>query len=291
MSELQKTQRIRELTQKLSELKEQKNKINAEAREWAEKRNKLHEQFKSLRTEILELKNERDKLNERVKELKQRRDGTKVEIRGKIEEIRRLSQEIKALINKRPSRNFQTLQREFESVEWKIQTTTLGLKEEKELVERVKQLETQLNIHRKIGQLNQKIVELKAELKARETEHKLFHEELTETAQKSQKIHEKMLEKIGQSKKIKTEADSLHELFLQTREKTIPIQREIFEISNQIKQLKEEIQREEEKEKKKIEEALLEKLEKQAKEKLRRGEKLTWEEFQVLAEKGMAAQD
>jgi uncharacterized coiled-coil DUF342 family protein len=288
---LSQQQKIEELTQQLSALKNQKDKLNVEAREWAEKRNKLNEQFKSLRSEAFELKNERDKLNESVRELKQQRDGTRTEFREKIEEIRKSNQEIKALAKKEPSRSAQNLQKEFESIEWKIQTSSLSLNEEKELVERVKQLQTQLNIHRKLDRLNQKIIESKAELKALETKNRLFHEKLTENAQKSQKIHEKMLEKIDASKKLKTEADSLHKLFLQTRERAKPIQEEILEISNQIRGLKEEIRGEEDKEKKKIEEALREKLEKQAREKLRRGEKLTWEEFQLLAEKGVTAQD
>ena len=289
MSDQQKVQKIEELSQRLSGLKEQRNKLNAEAREWAEKRNKLNEQFKSLRVEAFELKNERDKLNETVKELKQQRDLARAEFRGKIEEIRKINQEIKAVAKKRPSRSVQDLQKEFDSVEWKIQTSSLSLKEEKELVEQVKQLEAQLNVYRRLDHLNQKIIELKGELEVLETKSRLFHEKLTETAPKSQQIHEKMLEKIDSSKKLKTEADSLHEQFLQTREKAKPFQEEILEISNQIGRLKEEIQREEDKEKKKTEEALLEKLEKQAREKLRRGEKLTWEEFQLLAEKGNVA--
>jgi len=55
--------------------------------------------------------------------------------------------------------------------------------------------------------------------------------------------------------------------------------------------LKDEIKKEESEEKKKSESAIREKLENQAREKLKRGEKLTWEEFQLLAEKGMTAQD
>jgi uncharacterized coiled-coil DUF342 family protein len=288
---LSQQKRIAELTQKLSLLKNERDKLNAEAEEWAEKRDKLNGQFKNLRAEILELKNERDKLNEEVKELKLQRDEAKTEFHEKIEEIRKINQEIKALIKKKPPRSFQTLQKEFEQIEWKIQTTTLSLKEEKELVEQVKWLEAQLNIYKKLSQSNQKIIELKAELKALDTKSKLFHEKLTETAQRSQQIHKKMMEKIDDSKKLKEEADGLHKLFLQTREKVRPIQQEILEISNQIKELRDEAQKEEEKEKKKTEETLREKLEKQAREKLRRGEKLTWEEFQLLAEKGMTAQD
>jgi len=55
--------------------------------------------------------------------------------------------------------------------------------------------------------------------------------------------------------------------------------------------MKGSVRREEEREKKKNEEVLRKKLEKRAREKLKRGEKLTWEEFQILAEKGIGTQD
>ncbi|MEM3823993.1 MAG: hypothetical protein QXH87_03585, partial [Candidatus Bathyarchaeia archaeon] len=209
-------------------------------------------------------------------------DGTKIEIREKIAELKKVNQEIKALNEKKPSKSLQTLQKEFDSIEWKIQTSSLSLKDEKKLIEQVKQLEIQINIYKKLEQLKQKSVELKAELKALQTKSKIFHEKLTETAQTSQKIHEQMLKKIEELKRVKIEADEFHKLFLSEKEKIEPIQEEISKISNQIKMLREE-------ERKKTEESLREKLERQAREKLKRGEKLTWEEFQLLAEKGMEA--
>jgi len=48
---------------------------------------------------------------------------------------------------------------------------------------------------------------------------------------------------------------------------------------------------EEEKEKKQSEDELRQAIENRAKEKLKRGEKLSWEEFQLLAEKGISTQD
>lgn len=291
MSQPQKTQKIEELAQKLSELKEQRNGTNAEAAEWAEKRDKLNRQVKSLAIEIHRLKGERDKLNEKVKELKQQREKTKIEIREKIKQIKQLKEEIRALSKKKPSRSLQTLKKEVDDIEWKIQTTPLGLPEEKELVEKVKQLETQLNIHRKLDQLSLKIREFEREIKARKTNSKFCHEKLTEDAQRSQEIHERMLEKIVESKKLKLEADNFHKLFLQIRERIRPIQNEIKEISSQMKLLRDEIRAQEETEKKQSEKSFREKLEKQAKEKLKRGEKLSWEEFQLLAEKGITAQD
>ncbi len=291
MSKQEKTRKIRELDHKLSKLREQQHKPNTEARKWAGKRDKVNEQIKNLKAEILELKNKRDGLNENVKKLKKLREQTRTEIHEKIEEMKKLNQEIRALNKKKPSRSHQNLKKESEGIEWKIQTTPLNLEEEKKLVERVKKLEIQLNVHRKIEQFDQKTFGLRTELKALETKRKLYHEKLTETAQKSQEFHERMLEEIQKARELRMEADELHENFVRARKRARLIQKEIMGVLSQIKMLQDEVQKEEEMEKRKSEKAIRRKLEKQAREKLKRGEKLTWEEFQILAEKGMVAQD
>lgn len=284
-------QKIEELQPKISALKEQRNRVDTEARAWAEKRNNLNAQVKNLRTETRELKSERDELNERVKELKQLREKTKTAIQEKIEELKKLNQQIRALSKKRPSRSLHALQKKLEEIEWEIQTTPLSLQEEKELVDQVGQLETQVNIHKKIEMLHQKMLELQTGLRAIETKNKSYHEKLTETAQKSQEIHNRMLEKINKVKELRTEADSMHQSFLRTRQKAKPVQQEITKILDQMELLKEKIRKEAEKEKGEREEALRRKIKKKAREKLRRGEKLTWGEFQILAEKEKTTQD
>lgn len=288
MSKQEKNKKIEELSRKLSVLKERREKLNDEARALAEKRNRLNMEFKALKAEILKLKNARDEINARVKELKQQKSKIKRELAEKIMEFKDLKNEIEVLAKKKPSKSFNALQKEIESIEWRIQTTPLDLREEKQLVEKVKQLESQLNIHRKIEQLSQKKLELKTELKALEARARLLHEKIVGEAEKSQKIHEERLKKIEEAKKLKTEADNIHQLFLQTKEKVKPFQEEIGKILEEIRTLKGEILAENEAERKKSEESLLKEIEKRAREKLRRGEKLTWEEFQAIAEKGIA---
>lgn len=283
--------KIEELYQKLSQLTEQREALNSEALDLVEKRNKLNDQFNTVRTQALELKSERDKINENVKWLKQQRSDLNTKFLGKIEEAKKLREQKREMSAKAPRQDFEALQKELEDIEWKIQTTSMDLREEKTHVERVKQLEMQLAAHRKLQKLSKRISVLQAEIDTVQAEGKQSHEKLTGLAQKSQEIHEKMIAKVAKSKKIKAEADGLHQLFIQTREKMKPIQEEIATITSQLKQLRTEVREEAEKEKKKTEETLREKLENQAKEKLKRGEKLNWEEFQVLAEKGMGAQD
>ncbi|MEM2394354.1 MAG: hypothetical protein QXW82_03590 [Candidatus Bathyarchaeia archaeon] len=288
MPNQEKLKRIEELTSERALLQDQKRRLEAEAEAIAEKRNKLNEALKNLRVEILETRKVRNNINLKVKELKEQKEEIKREKDRKIEELKILMREMEDLEKRKPNKNPQMLEREVKSLEWKIQTTPLSLQDEKKLIERVKQLETQLNIYRKIEQLAQKSLELKAEIKAMQARIKRYGEEISEKAKESQEFHEKMLEKINEAEKLKAEADHLHQLFLQYKEKIRPVQSEIDRISNEIRQLRVEILAEAEEERKKREEEFLADIERQAREKLRRGEKLTLEEFKLLMEKGIA---
>jgi uncharacterized coiled-coil DUF342 family protein len=291
VSERKKNEVVAELTEKLSALEYQENMLESEAREWAEKRDKLNGRVRNLRDEVLELRSQRDELNSKVKKLKQRRNEMTAGIHEKLEEIRKLSEENKALAKRKPSKSHVVLQKEVESIDWTIQTTSLTLQEDKRLVEEVKQLETQLAIYRKLEQLAGRIAQLRTEANAMKSEGELLHRQLTENAQKSQETHRKMLEKTEESRALKTEADNMHKQFLQMKQRARPMREEMKALSDKIRQLKREIREETHKERKENEDALRETLERQAKEKLKRGEKLTWEEFQLLAERGITEQD
>jgi uncharacterized coiled-coil DUF342 family protein len=284
LKEKQETDEIEAINQHLDALKEQISKSSTETRANIEKRDKLNQQFKEKRQEINELKNERDNLNEKVKTLKWQRDETRAQIRANVEEIKSHRQKVDELKKKTPQRSQQDLQKEFDSIEWKIQTTSLDLQEEKRLVENVRQIETELNVYKKIDQHIKKTAELRKQLEAFQTNADAAHEELTATAQKSQEIHAKMLAKINESKSIKEEADRIHKAYIQEKEQTKPFHEEIKKLMEKRKRLQDAKRDEEEKQKKNTEQALKEKLGSQARDKLQRGEKLSWNEFQLLGD-------
>jgi uncharacterized coiled-coil DUF342 family protein len=279
------------LDQQLSALKQKEDQVEAETQKWAEKRDETNAQVRDVRNEIVRLRSQRDMLNEEVKDLKLQRSALKDKIHEEIEEVKKLRQGSKKQAENRPSRSHHALQEEVEKIDWKIQTTSLSLQEERELVEQVRLLETQLNVHRRSERLSQKIRDLHSEIKAFNTRSKTIHEKLTATAEESQQIHQKMIAKIEELKRLRVKADDLHKRFLQERGNSMSIREEMPKISNMMRQLKDEIRAGEEEAKREREGVLREKLEGQAKEKLKRKEKLSWEEFQVLAEKGMGKQD
>jgi uncharacterized coiled-coil DUF342 family protein len=291
LTDQQKTSEIATINQQLDALREQIHKANSETKTHIEKRDKLNEQYKKLRQEINELKNKRNALNEKVKTLKQQRDHARTKIRTNIDEMKAHNQKIAELRKKTPKKSQRQLQKELDDTEWKIQTTTLDLQEEKKLIENIKQIEPQLKIYKKMKQQNEKIAELRKELKILEANADTYHRELTTTAQKSQEIHTTMLAKISESENIKREADNLHCAYLQAKEKAKPLNAEMKKLIEQKKKLQDVMRKEDERKKKTVEQALKEKLSVQAKEKLQRGEKLSWDEFQLLAEDDSKTQD
>jgi uncharacterized coiled-coil DUF342 family protein len=282
LTEKQKTSEIARIAQQLASLREQVNNANVDTKMHIEKRDKLNEKFKTLRQEIRELKNERDNLNEKVKILKQQRDDARTKIKAIIEELKAHNQKITELKKKTPKGSRRELQKEFEDIEWRIQTTPLDMQEEKRLMENVKQLETQLSVYKKIDQHVKKISELRKELETFEANADATHRELTETAKKSQELHAQMMAKITESKNIKTEADSLHGAYIQAKEQARPLHEEIRKLTEQRRKLQDLAREEDEKRKKSAEQALKEKLGSQARDKLQRGEKLSWDEFKLL---------
>ena len=280
-------QRIEGLSRELSPLKEERGNLTLEARRWAEKRNSIHEQIKGLRMETADLRRKRNALNERVRELKDLREQARAERKEKRAQVSKLREKMGNLMKKKPIQNMHDIEEEIKSLEWKIQTTPLTLKEDKRLVERVRSLETQLLIHKQIQKFTDSLIELQAEGEVLEIKAKYYHEELSELAEQSREFHERMIEALKQAHALQIEADNAHQKYIETKEKAQVHHQKYTELMHQIRSLKQEIRKSEEERQAKRQLEISKQLEEKALEKLRRGEKLTWEEFRVLAERGI----
>jgi len=98
---------------------------------------------------------------------------------------------------------------------------------------------------------------------------------------------EKMIERMNKVHTLKTEADNMHQKFIEIKQQTKSIYQKSVEIMNQVTSLKQKLRQIEEEKQSKSQLELLQELKKKAKEKMKHGEKLTWEEFQVLAQEGI----
>ncbi len=319
-------QQIEAINKRIVTLKESIIKTREETKKHIADRDQLNDKVKGLRLEIAEIKKERDQLNVSVRSLKQQRDEVRGQMAPFIEEIKGHSQRIRELKEKYAGESRQELQKAFDALEFKIATTSMDLHEEKRLIDQVKEIETRLSVFKKIDQHNKKIGEIRAELKVFEDKADVFHGELTQNAKKSQELHARMLAKFEEMKKLREDATNLHLQFLLDRERVKPMQEEIGRLIDQrrrlfgarqgqyLEQAKQYEERrkayeerkkayedrkrqfdsereESEKLKKAKEQEIKEKIGSEAREKLQRGEKVDWNEFQLLAGEDSETED
>ncbi len=296
--------RKEEINQQIRKLKEEANTANIQIKNCIERRNQLNEEAKKVREEVNALKGERDGLNEKVKQLKAQRDAVRVLSDPIINQIKAAREKIATLKKTLPRESQRQLQEEHDAIEWKISTTSLDLQEEKRLIENVKQLEILLSGYKKIDAQNKKINELLAQRKTFDEQADVLHKELTDLAAKSQEIHSRMIEKVNAMKVSRAQADSQHQLYIETKEEVLPpIYEKIGQLIGQLNDVKASMAKETEaeakiradrraavekadKEKaqadKEEEQAIKEKLGAEARDKLQKGEKLSWDEFQLM---------
>jgi len=190
------------------------------------------------------------------------------------------------LNEEKPEGNLRQVEREIEEIDWKIQTTSLPLKEEQSLVNRVRQLEAQLVVQKQTKKLNQKLFELRTDEKKFGAEAETLHGKLSELAEQSQKFHEQMLEALDKARKLQVEADDTHQKHVETKQQAQKLHQKCVELEEKIRTIERDLKEKAEKKQAERQSELKEELEKRALAKLKRGEKLLWEEFQILAEKG-----
>jgi uncharacterized coiled-coil DUF342 family protein len=286
-----------EINQQIQKLREEANTVNVQIKNCIERRNQLNEEVKKAREEIARLKADRDGINEKVKLLKGQRDAIRAQSDPINDEIRAIREKIAELKKNLPRESQRELQEEHDAIEWKISTTSLDLQEEKILIENVKQLEILLSGCKKIDAQNNKIKELLTQRKTFDAQADVLHKELTDLAAKSQEIHSRMIEKVNAMKISRAQADSQHQLYVKTKEEVLPpIYEKIGQLIGQLNNVKASIAKEArdeaqirikarnaaEQAKKEKEQAIKEKLGAEARDKLQKGQKLSWNEFQLL---------
>jgi uncharacterized coiled-coil DUF342 family protein len=179
------------------------------------------------------------------------------------------------------------VEREIEEIDWKIQTSSLPVKEEQTLVNRVKQLEAQLVVQKQTRKLKQKLAELRTEERSLRAEAETLHGKLSELAEQSQKFHEQMLEVLDRARKLQAEADEVHQKYVETKQQAQKLHQKCSELAEKIRTIERDLKEKADKKQAERQSETQKELEKRALAKLKRGEKLLWEEFQILAEKGL----
>ena len=279
-------QRFEELERQLGTMRAELDRLDKEALKWAEKRDLLHEKAKKLRLEARSFRDDRDELNAAVHQLKTLREEVRAERFAKIDQLKMLRKEAKEALSYRPDRSSRSLENEIAAIEWKIQTASPSLDEERRLVEQVKALETQMSVYRQVQAKEDAIAKLQGEATALKEEAASYSEKISEMAEQSQRYHEKMIDRLENARELNAEADNMHRRFVELKEEERALLMKYSEASGRAKALRDRARQEENEKRVKQEADLRKELEAKALSKLERGEKLTFDEFKILAEQG-----
>lgn len=153
----------------------------------------------------------------------------------------------------------------------------------------MKELETELAVHGEMRKLKKTAYNHISEIKRLKSTIDKHHKELSEFAKNSQECHEKMMSSLSKADQLSKEAEDAHQNFIKIKKEADDFHKsysaliaQIREIERQIREIDENVHREQ------IMKALKsrEKVSQKAQHKLETGEKLTFDEFKILIERG-----
>jgi uncharacterized coiled-coil DUF342 family protein len=282
--------KIDELEKESKPLRDERDLLNTEAKKSAQKRDELNTQIRTLYTRALEFKAKRDELNRKVKELKTKRDELRKQLEGKPKESSKPEMRSGRSAPYSSSQSEKTLKRRIADLEWTVQTTSLSVKAERRLIAQVKDLEGQLEALHQQENAKRQRTSVDSESEAISQKIREFHEQLSKLAKESQDYHEQMDESLQKAQQLHTEADECHMTYVNSRQKADAAHQKLLGIIAGIREAERQINQYDETIRRDQLWRLLEAREettKKANTKLKKGEKLSFDEFKLLVEKGM----
>ena len=278
--------KIKGLDPQVELFKEQRDRLNDEAKKWVDRRDALNSKHSEIWNEVKLRKNKRDEINEAVKKLKEQLPEITSQIDTKREELAKLRERINELLGM-TSQSASAVERQLNKLDWEIQTNPLTPAEENKLIEQIRLLERQKLVHKEATSLKERLTDLRAEIGALTVKNKGIRNQMAELANSSQEYHEKMIEKIAEAKPLKDEADEVHKKYLTCREVSNEAHAKYIETINQIKIANAKIKDIEDVAHNKRLNEMVETVSEAAYQKLKGKKKLTLDEFKLLRQKGL----
>lgn len=260
--------------------------LDVEVEKWASKRDSLNQRRRKIREEIRHFKTRRDQLNQRIKELKARREDLRSGLEEKYREYNLLKKKVESLGSETLQSEVE-VRRQIESLDWKIQTNSLTLSEENQIINQIRTLEQQRIVHKEISSLERKMMELRLAIATVKLQCKGINDQIISSAKESQEMHIQMLEKIKGVDAIKAEADQVHQRFLEYVKKAQENRSTYLEYIKQLEDLTSQINQIEEKKRRLVADTESEAQSRTATKKLMEKKKMSLEEFKALMEKGL----
>jgi uncharacterized coiled-coil DUF342 family protein len=261
--------------------------LNDKTKEWVQKRDELNGEVRKLVDEAAKHREERDKLNVEVRAAKVARD----EMNNKVNELSKKVTELKKV--NQPKEGVQQipvvkLRKDLKQLEFSYQTQSWGIEnrdKEKELVEKIKQLDKEIKEREKSLEQNAEVKNAIRDLREAKDAAEAEHRRVGELAERAQTEHDTMIQLYEKADTMRKEADKAQENFLENKAKADEEHRKHIENIRQVHDYDKIItglRQKAKKAKKKKDDTSAQKEADDIFEKFRKGEKLSTEDLMAL---------
>ena len=215
------------MTRDVDELEKRRDKINIAAedhrqkrddfnqisKKWADKRDELNAKVRGFVKEAAKFKEQRDEYNKQVKDAKVKRDDGNRKVAALSSEINKLKYEM----SKKHGVNFERMKRELRALEKRQETTVLNRNEERDVVESIAKLTSEMRAQEAKLEGNPEIKTRLEELAKIRDETEAHHKTVGEFADLAQKGHDEMAKLYDEADKLRAEADKAQDEFIKAK--------------------------------------------------------------------------
>ncbi|MFW9831554.1 MAG: coiled-coil protein [Candidatus Thorarchaeota archaeon] len=256
--------------------------------EWRDQRDELRSQTPTVHNEISEIRMARDELNAEVQHQKKLRDE-------ETERARVLQEKFNELRRERGDQqehlSFDELQHRFRELEWKQQTSSLTIEEERILLDEMEYTSKAMeqareNQHQSLNH-NEEMDNLWDEIQEARNKAQEHHEKMQALVDKAQQQHQSIINLSHSLGPTRTEVEEAHQMYVkclqeadEMRERFDELQRQEIDLKSQL----DAIRKDRKSARQEREKVAMEKLAEQARVKQQNGQKLTMEELRALME-------
>lgn len=282
---------IRDLESQVKLWRRKREELNSQVIEKTKLRNQKNEEVKALISQANEDKHLRDDLNQKISELKNQKQIIDIQIKDYEKLYEDADSKLEPVeIPKNMNSQLRKFQKELKDLEWKLQTQTFSLEDERKIVDRIADLDQKVEGLGEFKSLSQdKIKSYHALRKLRNQMYKTIRE-MNGLVKESRMHHKKMVESYSKANTVRKEADSIHADIQKVKTQADLIHSEFVEkiklkrsLTSKIKKFSQKLQAEQ---KSRETEALKEKTT-NVLQKTKDGKKISFDDFKSLIDLGL----
>jgi uncharacterized coiled-coil DUF342 family protein len=181
--------KVEELRAKVDQLKNARDELNAQLKEKKVKLRAIYKDVDKLLKEAGEEKNKRDEANKHVSEYKDKRDKINKDIATLNKKLNDLKKESPGSVSRR---DYEAVKKEYDELNWKMQTSPLPRDREAVIIKRLDELEASVKGFEKAMPLESEISKLEKDVRKIRKDADHYHKLLIQESEAGEKFHEAM---------------------------------------------------------------------------------------------------